>query len=468
MQKSNLINILLTFSKRELRDFKKWLQSPLHNQREDVLRLYEYLCSENKINEDKSLEKTLVFKFIYPKEKFDDAKMRQVMFFFNTAMEKFLVFAHFAEDEIRQQAILAGIYGKRNLIKPFKKTVSDYETLKNKQVQIPDNNFLFDYLLQKEVFDFTNKHERSDKTNLNEVQNALDVYYFVNKLKLACASEYFNRVFKTNYTSRLIQEIIEIGKTEILEAPLFKIYTLVYYVIKFPNEDEHFLQLKEVLKEDTSFLIPSDAREVYLWAINYTIAKINSGKAEYRRDVFDLYRSGIEKEFLIENNIITPFTFKNVISNGLILKEFDWVEHFIAKYQHYLEESLRKGMVDFNMAMLYYMKKDYKKSQRLLISLEIDDLLINLNARFLLIKIYVEQNEYELLEPQLDNMRAYLNRKDLIGYHKTTYKNVISILKKMLKIRSNDKIAKEKLKAEVKELTPLADKEWFLTQIELM
>jgi hypothetical protein len=157
-----------------------------------------------------------------------------------------------------------------------------------------------------------------------------------------------------------------------------------------------------------------------------------------------------------------------VISRGILLKEFAWVEHFIANFQHYLEEASRKGMVDFNMAMLYHAKKDYKKSQRLLISLEIDDLLINLNARFLLIKIYVEQNEYELLEPQLDNMRAYLNRKDLIGYHKNMYKNVISVIKKMLKIRSNDKIAKEKLKEEVKALTPLVDKEWFLTQIELM
>ncbi len=466
MQKSNLINILLTFSKREMREFRKWLQSPIHNQREDVLRLFDYLNSENNLNNEISLEKTLVFKYIYPKEKFDDAKMRQVMFFFNATMEKYLVFAHFAEDEIRQQSILAGIYGKRNLIKPFKKTVSDYKALKIKQSQTPDSNFLFDYFLQKEVFDFTNKHERSDNTNLNEVQNALDVYYFVNKLKLACASEYFNRVFKTNYTSRLIQEIIEIGHTEILDAPLFKIYTLVYHVIKFPNEIEHFIQLKTVLNEGTSFLMPADAREVYLWAINYTIAKVNSGKAEYNRDMFELYRKGIEEGFLIEDNIITPFTFKNVVSRGILLKEFVWVEKFIQEFQQYLDNDSRKGIVDFNLAMLYHAKKDYKNSQRLLISLEVDDLLINLNARFLLIKIYVEQSEYELLEPQLDNMRAYLNRKELIGYHKNMYKNIISVIKKMLKIRSNDKAAKEKLKAEVLELTPLVDKEWFIRQIE--
>jgi hypothetical protein len=468
MQKSNLINILRTFSKKELRDFKKWLQSPLHNQREDVVRMYDYLLTDNHLFAETDIEKSRVYKFVYPKERFDDAKMRQVMFFFNAAMEKYLVFAHFAEDEIRQQSILAGIYGKRNLVKPFKKTVADYETIKSKQTETPDSHFLFDYFLQKEVFDFTNKHERSNNTNLDEVQNALDVYYFVNKLKLACASEYYNKVFKTNYSTRLIEHILALNETDEIQASLFKIYILVYKLIKFPSEENHFEELKMILTNDTAFLVAADAKEVYLWAINYCIAKVNSGRSEFNRDMFDLYKKGIEERFLIEDNMITPFTFKNVISRGILLREFDWVEHFIANYQHYLEEDSRKGIVDFNMAMLYYMKKDYKKSQRLLISLEIDDLLINLNARFLLIKIYVEQNEYDLLEPQLDNMRAYLNRKDLIGYHKTTYKNVISVLKKMLKIRSNDKVAKEKLSLEVKELTPLVDKEWFLKQIELM
>jgi hypothetical protein len=318
------------------------------------------------------------------------------------------------------------------------------------------------------VFDFTNRHERTNNTNLEKVQHSLDVYYFINKLRLACASEYYNRVFKTNHSNFLIDEIIKICETDNFNAPLLTLYMLTYKLIKFPNEENHFEEFKNILAGNTDYLTPADAKEIYLWAINYCSGKINAGRAEFNQEVFNLYKKGIEERFLIEDNIITPFTFKNVISRGILLKEFVWVENFIEKYQQYLDDESKKGIVDFNLAMLYHAKKDYKKSQRLLISLEVDDLLINLNARFLLIKIYVEQSEYELLEPQLDSMRAYLNRKDLIGYHKSMYKNIISILKKMLKIHSNDKTAKEKLKAEVKELTPLVDKEWFLRQIDDM
>ena len=43
MQKSVLTEIVLSLSKKEIRDLNKWLQSPAHNQREDVVNLFDYL-----------------------------------------------------------------------------------------------------------------------------------------------------------------------------------------------------------------------------------------------------------------------------------------------------------------------------------------------------------------------------------------------------------------------------------------
>ena len=81
MKKSRLVHILKTFNKKEVRELRKWLQSPAHNQREDVLHLFEYLVEKNHLERDKYLEKEKVYPFIYKKEKYDDAKMRQVIHF---------------------------------------------------------------------------------------------------------------------------------------------------------------------------------------------------------------------------------------------------------------------------------------------------------------------------------------------------------------------------------------------------
>ena len=43
MQKSNLIFILKRLSKRDWREFRKFVRSPYFNQREDVVLLFDYL-----------------------------------------------------------------------------------------------------------------------------------------------------------------------------------------------------------------------------------------------------------------------------------------------------------------------------------------------------------------------------------------------------------------------------------------
>ena len=56
MQKSVLAEIIRSLSKKETRDIAKWLQSPAHNQRQDVVRLFDYM-TKTLTNSDESTEK---------------------------------------------------------------------------------------------------------------------------------------------------------------------------------------------------------------------------------------------------------------------------------------------------------------------------------------------------------------------------------------------------------------------------
>ncbi len=57
---SKLMELLGIFSKNELREIHKFLRSPYHNQREDVVKLFEYLSSNCSL-EGGNILKTLVF-----------------------------------------------------------------------------------------------------------------------------------------------------------------------------------------------------------------------------------------------------------------------------------------------------------------------------------------------------------------------------------------------------------------------
>ena len=63
MKNSHLIFILRTFSKKEVRDFRKWNQSPSHNQRDDVIALFEYLVAGSHLAEEKYLKKERLMQY---------------------------------------------------------------------------------------------------------------------------------------------------------------------------------------------------------------------------------------------------------------------------------------------------------------------------------------------------------------------------------------------------------------------
>ena len=73
-------------------------------------------------------------------------------------------------------------------------------------------------------------------------------------------------------------------------------------------------------------------------------------------------------------------------------------------------------------------------------------------------KIYFESEEIDLLDSHLDAMQMYILRKKVIGYHKTNYKNIIKMTRKLLKIKPGDSVAVQELKNEISNAEILTEK----------
>ena len=98
MEKSHLVSIFRVLDKKEVRDLRKWVGSPAHNQRQDVSDLFEYLMSGQHLFSEKHLEKERVYQAIYPDKTYSDAEMRQVMHFLLRVIENFLVYNELAKE----------------------------------------------------------------------------------------------------------------------------------------------------------------------------------------------------------------------------------------------------------------------------------------------------------------------------------------------------------------------------------
>ena len=468
MENSYLITVLRTLDKKEIRDFKKWLISPAHNQREDVEDLFHYLTTGNHLEDDKYLQKERVFRKVFPKETFDDAKLRQSIHFLTKSIEEFLVFNEWNSDDIRFQITLAGIYRKRNLEKAFRKTIKSSEVKQSHSPHQNDEYFEHEYLLQHEKYAFwSGRTKRQSTFNYQEISDALDSMYITNKLKLLCYSDSHKAVVKANYNISLGEEVIQhIEEKKRYETPAVGIYYHIFKALKYPENPKYYEKLKEQIHEYGHFFPDTELNDIVLLALNYCFARINAGENHFNREAFEFQQMGIERDLFLENNQIDSTTFKNIVINGALLGEYVWVEQFIDNYRRYLPTTDKEKMPHYCKASLYFIKKDYDQCRDLLIHFDYDDILMNMQAKSMLIRLYYKEDEYDLLEALLESTRNYLARKKVMGYRREQFMNLTRFTKKLIKLNPYSKKNKEKLKQEITQAKSFPEKKWLLQQLE--
>ncbi len=465
MKNNHLTTLFRRFSKKEVRELRKWLLSPVHNQREDVVALFEYLSNEKYLYNDKHLEKERIFQKIFPKQSYDDAKFRQTIFFLNKCIEEYLTYSDLREDEVRLKMALAGVYRKKNMSKAYQKTIRSISSLQEKQ-NLRNEHFLRnEYLIQKEQYLFFEKQKRNIKMNLQELSDALDTTFFADKLKLSCLMLAHQRVYKAEYAPGLLDDVLSyVENNDILDTPAIAVYYYGYKALTSPDKS-YFDHLKKNMFNLGNSFPKAETRDIYLMALNYCIRRNNEGDKAFIRETFELFKKMLEFDLIIENNSLSPWTFANIALNGLQVAEYEWVESFVETYQKYLPEKVRDHFVHYCMARLHFEQKDYDKAMPLLVRTDFDDILLNLNAKTLLLKMYYELTEFDTLESLLESMRTYLHRKD-VGYHEPLFKNVIKLTRKLVRVNPYDKNEKAKLRKEIESTNPLRERTWLLEQLE--
>ena len=465
MQKSLLVRILRSCSKKEFRDLSKWLASPMHNLRKDVAKLFEYLMEEDHLYNDSFLEKEAAFKWVFSKETYDDAKMRQTIHFTTKCIEEFLIYQELREDEVNAKTALAKTFRKRKLGKAFQKKLRGTQELQNKQVYRNARYLRNEYFIQQEQYYYYSEINRLE-FNLQEMSDALDSMYIADKLRQSCLM-LANVYKKQEYEIGMLGDVLKTVKTkDFLNQPAIAMYYYSYMAQTEKEDESHFFNLKNEIKENGHLLPQSEIRDIYLLALNYCIVKINAGIVQYLRETFELYCQGLEQKILMTEGVLSRYTFINIVTNATSLKEFNWVESFIHEYKKYLEDKYRDNIVSYSLGKLHFEKGEYDKAMRLFSQVEYDDILINLNAKVMQIQMFYEQDEFDVLESFLESTRTYLLRKKVIAYHRSTFKNFLRFTKKLLKVNPYSEVQRKKLQKEVEETNPLKEKEWLLEKLE--
>jgi hypothetical protein len=469
MLDTKFIKLFLQLNRKEKQNLKLWVHSPFANAREDVTQLFDFIYAKRTITAENT-DRKLAFQYVYPNKKYNEQQLRYVMSFATKCMEDFLAYNEWQTNKTNTQLALIRNINHKNANLYTTQEIKETTQLINQQKLRNSNFFWQTYQLETERYTLQSKNKRYEDFNLQAVADNLHYYTIAEILKYACVAISYEQVSGKSFQFYLINECMALieKETKLNTIPAIHIYYLCYKISTNGNDDL-FQQLYKAVYAYETFFDESEMKDIILLTINYCIKELNIGKQNYAQHAYDLYLHALQKGYLLDKGELSRFTFKNIVFIGVKkLKEYKSVELFITKFQNALHEQYRENTVLFNMATLYVAKKEYKRAMPILQQVEFEDVLWNLDAKSMLLRIYFEEKEYEAMFSLVKSFKTYLHRQKTLGIYKTRYKNMIHYCEKIYKHIGVSKPKKNLLKNEIETHANLPEKEWFLEQVDLL
>lgn len=477
MHDSPLVQTFCTLTKSERRELRKWVNSPFFNLREDVVRLFEFLCVQipgdaNTLTES-DLDKITAFDQLYPQSKNQnigvakkDKDMRYTMSFLYQTIKQFLAYNHWTQDELDAGRHLCKSLRQRGLEPVFEK---EYASLSARLAESPHQSvdfFFQQYHLHMERWEVFRQSNRSASDILQQAGSTRDVYIASETLRQACAVLAQPGQQKPDTVSVYLEATLNAVAAGVFEPiPAVMAYYYCYRILseKGTSAEADFHSLRALLTTKWMLFPDNEIRDLYVGSINYCIRRLNSGAREYISAALDIYRSGLERRILLEGGFLNKYTYNNILLLALAQEEWDWSLHFLEQYKSELPPRDRDSAWRYNLATYYFRKKDYAQAQGILRRVEFRDVFYNLDARRMLVRIYFDTEETTALESLLDSFTVYLQRKRAtLGYHKDLNLNFVRFVKRLLHLEPGDIGGQERLRAKVLSARYVAEREWLL------
>lgn len=466
MHKNKVVKIIRSFSPAEVRQLDKFVRSPIHNQHEDVTRLFQYI-RKHLTGGERALRRQNVFKYLFPDEEFDMQKVHHVSSYLLKVIEEFLAWKEWRKEKTEFGLQLMRAYSYHKLDMQFKNCHKKTLQAHLKQPLRDAQFYQQMYSLQFEEYNYARTLGRTREFNLQHLSDSQDTAFLVEKLKNACLLLSHQAVTKTTYDTRFLKVILKfLEGHQLLDTPAVSIYYHAYLALSDVKNEHSFDQLKNMLVTQKSAFQIGELRDLYILAINYCIRRLNSGNQAYLREVFDIYQAGLETNVFIDNGVLSPWTYNNIVQSGLKLREFQVVEDFILKYKDFLPENQRDNFFNFNFAWLHYGKKEYRTAMQLLLLMDIsNDVLTACAVKTLSARMYYEQGEFETLNNHLQSFKVFIRRKKILAYHRELYMNFIQFLQNLAQQSWNGKRKDSALVDAIRHTKVVAAKEWLLEQV---
>lgn len=473
MHKTRLVSILKALEIREMTRFEELVHSDFFNKNKKVRKLCTTLMKHRPEFDHPALEKRKVFRLLFKVENYNEIQLNNVISDLLQLLYAFLAFQQYQKKPNVQGHFLLAELLDRELHQHVEYNARRF---RQRQQKMPYRNFEFyqdsyHYYDQMDRYSLS-KGKRGYDENLQLKNDALDRYYLANKFRIACDMTSRNIVINAGYQCHFLEELLVQYHSEALElqqTPALQLYYKALQMLREPEQRKYYFELKKLLETHIDAFPQGELRILYNYALNHCVRMINSGRSAFYQEILDLYKVLLDRKIIFKNNYLTQWSYINIVTAGIRLKEYDWTEHFIQTYKDYLLPEVRHNVYTYNLVALYFEQKDYQKALQLLHTVEFTDAFYHLSAKIIQLKSYYELDEMEAFFALVEATKKYLARnRQLSTYQKSSNINFLKLANRIYNLRlkalssSSTSFQKQwrELEQQLLNTEPLGNKNW--------
>lgn len=469
MKKNRFLELYQNFNAKERKQFVLYVHSSFFNQNKNLRLLIDAI--EQQIKARKPIDKKEIYSLGFADEVYNELKFNNLISDLLYLLYDFLAQARYTRETSLQKQLLIRSLLDHEWLEPCVLQLERYTLVQEAQAWRDGNYWFAEYQLQ-ELQDqhLMSQEKRAYTPHLQSRSDALDRFYQLEKMKIACDMASRSTAVNADYHCAFIEDIIawyRLNGEELARFPALQVYLAAYDMFTQQNGQAAYQELKQLLQQHLKVIPQHELRLLYTYVLNFAVLRINSGETHYYQEILYLYKLLLDEAIIFKNGTLTQWTFTNIITAGIRTGDYVWTEQFIQDYQQYLAPDLRQNVYTYNLANLYFEKKDYPSALRMLHNVEFTDAFYHLSAKLIQLKSYFLLAETEALLSLMNATRRFVQRnRQLSDYQKKSSHNFLHILQRLCQLRYasadiRDVAAfQQLLNRDLQALQPLGNKQW--------
>jgi len=495
MREITVLKILSTFSDKEKKDFRAFLEAPGFATRKKIIKLYEELLSESGDAGEIQFNKEKTYKVLFPNEwkdkGYNDATMRNSLFELQRSVEKFLVFMSVDENEVLYNEVLRRELRRRHLDRQYLKGLDNLGKKLEKKTKLGSDFFLNAYKFSLEKKNFESMYsdfiiKRNKKVGIEEIDDIakyLTYYFILELLYLNDGAEKYAMRFDQEYEKSFLYKLCEkINVNEFISflaresgtekaGMVFKIYEKFFELFEGSDEKE-YKDLKKYVLKNAEMLDTNTRSHIFFQFVKYCSLNpmgVDKNK-EFPSELFNILKIMVDNGYYehTEGPYFQIDLYRILFLMGCDEEELQWTEAFVKEFAPKLPEEFKETAYHCGLAHILFSRGNFDEAHNSLNKMKGEYFNLEIDKKILLIKIFIETGALDQAFSLINSMQRYIDESNKVSFTlKEKVNNFLKLTLKLIKIsgKESSRGGFTDLRYEIEKEPKLRGKKWLMEKV---